>query len=538
MYSLLIVDDEKFAVKGLSVGIDWSGIGIDTVYEAYDFEEAQDILMNQAVDIAILDIEMPGKSGMELAEWLRDHFPQTEVLFLTGHASFAYAQQAVQLGGLRYMLKPVNYEELRSIMEEAVEKIREDRENLDYRRTYQKYFTLWESQKPLLIERFWQDVVGGRISLAPARLEAALEQYDIGLSSSGKVLPVMISVEKWEAEFNPRDEEIMEYAIRKAAEELVLLEQPGIVIGDKNGGGLILFYLQEGAMLELGEVQHRCRTYIQSCNEYFHCYLSCYVGEPVELPALGEAFGMLQAAERDNVTRTNSVFTASEAPVNADRSLPLPAFDDWGALLEADRRSELAERIDSYIKQMETSDASVETLQAFYYGFAHTIIQTARKRGVAAPDMAAVVDGAFGPGGHPTKSLLHLRQWSSRLIERYFAEAQTGRLMVSSVIAKVMKYVEEHPEQELGREEIAAQVFLNPAYLSRLFRKETGTSLTDYILKVKLERAKRLLSHSGEKISSIAEQVGYTHFSYFAKIFKRFTGMSPQEYRKRFRELP
>jgi two-component system, response regulator YesN len=537
MYSLLIVDDEKFAVKGLSAGIEWAELGIDTIYESYDFDQAQEILLNNPVDIAILDIEMPGKSGMELAEWLKDNYPQTEVLFLTGHASFAYAQQAVQLGGFRYLLKPVNYDELREIIEGAMVKIRADRENLDYRRTYQKYFALWESQKPLLVERFWQDLVAGRTSTASIRLDAALEQYDLPLTSGSQVLPILISVEKWETEFNPRDEEIMEYAIRKAAEELVLLEAPGVVIGEKNGGGLILFYLGADQSVDAGhaQVRERCETYIQSCNTYFHCYLSCYIGGPVGLAELGEAYSALQATERDNVSLMNSVFLAAACPSGPDRSVPLPAFEDWGALLEAGRKVEFANRVDSYLKQLEGAGASAELLQAFYYGFAHMIITSARKRGVAAPDMG-------GEGGHagsqPVKSLLHLRQWAKRLTEKYFAELHSGRLLVSSVIAKVMKYVEEHPERELGREELAAQVYLNPAYLSRLFRKETGSSLTDFILKVKMERAKRLLSHSGEKVSSVAESVGYTHFSYFAKIFKRYTGMSPQEYRKQFRELP
>jgi two-component system response regulator YesN len=77
-------------------------------------------------------------------------------------------------------------------------------------------------------------------------------------------------------------------------------------------------------------------------------------------------------------------------------------------------------------------------------------------------------------------------------------------------------------------------VYLNPSYLSRLFKKETGQSLSDYIGQVRMEEARRLLSQTNMKIVQVAEESGYRNVSHFAKMFKRMTGVTPQEYRNKF----
>lgn len=542
MYNVLLVDDEKYAVQGLAAGVDWASYGFANVFEAYDVAQAQELVARQAVDVALLDIEMPGKSGLELAEWLHEYTPQTELIFLTGHANFAFAQQAVEVGAFRYLLKPVDYDELGDIIRQAAEKIRADREKLDYQSTYRKYYALWESQKPLLVDRFWQDAAAGRIPAGAGRLEPVLRQYDIPLAPEGRVQPVLISIEKWELEFGARDEEIMEYAVRKAAEELVLSGDPGVVVGERSGSGLILFYLaEEGPGLEtaptLEGLRERCGAFIRSCNEYFHCRLSCYIGAPAQIPGLSGAYQQLLGAERDNVTATNSVILESSGVENVpDGTLPPPPFQEWGVLLEAEGPDALVESVDRYFRRLEQGKPTSEALQAYYFGFAHLMIEGSRRRGLPAPDTLSVWDTV--KGAPPVKVLPALRGWSQQMIMRHWEEAAGGGGQYSSVIAKVIEYVKTHPEGELGREQLAATVFLNPAYLSRLFRKETGTSLTEHIQAVKLEHAMKLLAHSNQKVGSVAEAIGYTHFSYFAKIFKKATGLSPHEYRKRHRMLP
>ncbi len=541
MYNVLLVDDEKYAVKGLAAGMDWEALGISVVLEAYDVGQAKELLSEREADIVILDIEMPGQSGLDLAEWLREQHPHAEVIFLTGHANFNYAQKALSMGAFRYLLKPVDHDRLSEIILQLLDKIRSERELQDYQSVYRKYYSLWESQKPLLVERFWQEVIQGRTAFLSGKLDAALRQYDIPLGSEDRLFPVLISIEQWQQDFGARDEEIMEYAIRKAAEELVLDGSPGIVVGERNGSGLILFYRPAEGEAAVGNgvpLAEKCEAFIQSCNEYFHCRLSCYIGGEVSITGLEEAYQRLLEAERANVTRTNSVILPSTEGKPAARPAPPPPLAEWGLLLDNGRRGELTEQLNRYFSRLEREELSVETLQAVYFGLAHLCLDSAVKKGVSLGEALDSREEAMTLS--PVKSLAALRQWCSRLLEQYW----TGTAVLgepqqqSSIIAKIKEYAQQHPQEELGREQLASYVFLNPAYLSRLFRKETGQSLTEYVLEVKIGYARRLLEESNLKVGAVAEAIGYTHFSYFAKLFKKMTGMSPHEYRKKHRRLP
>ena len=87
----------------------------------------------------------------------------------------------------------------------------------------------------------------------------------------------------------------------------------------------------------------------------------------------------------------------------------------------------------------------------------------------------------------------------------------------------------------VNRTSIAEHFFITPNYLSRLFKKETGMLLTEYIQQERMTKAQELLKKTELSVSEIALQTGYPSFAHFSKQFRRFTGDSPNEYRKRFR---
>lgn len=128
MLNLLIVDDEIYAVEGLKTGVAWSSLGFTGVYEAYNVKDAQEIIRQVPIDIVICDIEMPEGNGFELLEWIRGHDPDIASLFLTCHADFQYAQRAIQLGTQDYLLKPVNFSELKEVVQRLIAMVSEDRD--------------------------------------------------------------------------------------------------------------------------------------------------------------------------------------------------------------------------------------------------------------------------------------------------------------------------------------------------------------------------------------------------------------------------
>lgn len=128
MYKLLIVDDEIHAIKGIEASLNWSTLGITEIYSACNIRKAKEILEQYDISIMICDIEMPQGNGLELLTWIFENHLRIVSILLTCHAKFEYAQKAVSLGALDYLLKPVDAQKLESVVRRAqfvIEKMQE-----------------------------------------------------------------------------------------------------------------------------------------------------------------------------------------------------------------------------------------------------------------------------------------------------------------------------------------------------------------------------------------------------------------------------
>ncbi|MBB6635676.1 response regulator transcription factor [Cohnella thailandensis] len=542
MLTMLVVDDEIYALKGITQGIDWSDLPIGTILEAENVDEAKRCLKEQAVDLVISDIEMPGANGIELLKHIREMSPNTLTIFLTGHARFEYAQEALQNGCFDYVLKPVDHDVLKEIARRGVAEIVRRKEQAKFEDTLESYRRQWASQLPILVERFWQDVLAGRISMTKERLDRELALYGIPLAADQELLPILLSIEHWEMEMDARDESIMEYAVRKAAAEILLGERmQGAVLQDRGDLNLVLLYIgAEDGGLDREELLARCRRYVQACQDYFHCRASCYVGENVPIGGLAAALEKLSQLERANLSESQSVIdigrrgTEAAAGAGAGAGPTMPSFVEWGLLLDRGEVGELAKELETTMQRFQSEGASREHLELFYFGFAHLLLQASSRKGMSIYDAVTAQELAEG---QTVRSWAAMQAWALKLTNKLGAAYPDGGRDTSAIIAKVHSYIQENLHQDLSRDDIAHSVYRNPAYLSRLFRKETGLSLTDYIAQVKIERAKKLLTDTNDKISNIAEGLGYMHFSYFAKLFRKATGLTPQEYRKKHQTI-
>lgn len=141
--NLLIVNDEVIAAKGTMTGINWKECGIDQVDVAFEAKTAKEKLTNGSFDIILCDIEMPGESGIELVRWVRQQQMDVEIIFLTCHADFEFAQEAIQLQCRNYILVPAAYKVIAENVQKTVLEIRQKR--ID--RKNQMYGRLWLSEK-------------------------------------------------------------------------------------------------------------------------------------------------------------------------------------------------------------------------------------------------------------------------------------------------------------------------------------------------------------------------------------------------------
>lgn len=121
MAEVLLVDDEYLAVCGIQKGVNWEKCQVSKVHTAFNAVEARKIIEENSIDVLVCDIEMPGDSGIHLYEWIKENSPDVICIFLSCHAEFDYARDAVELGVFRYLLKPIPYPDLERTIQEALE---------------------------------------------------------------------------------------------------------------------------------------------------------------------------------------------------------------------------------------------------------------------------------------------------------------------------------------------------------------------------------------------------------------------------------
>lgn len=141
MMTLLIVNDEIMTADTMKERINWKDYGIGKVYTCYDAEEARICIEDHSIDVMLCDIEMPGENGLSLLRWVREQNKEIECIFLTCHANFEYAQEALRLGCQDYILIPSKYDNIARTVQKVVKRIEEKREEQRYQE-YGRYMIL------------------------------------------------------------------------------------------------------------------------------------------------------------------------------------------------------------------------------------------------------------------------------------------------------------------------------------------------------------------------------------------------------------
>ncbi|WP_258171262.1 helix-turn-helix domain-containing protein [Paenibacillus sp. R14(2021)] len=522
LYRLLIVDDEIHVVEGLIFDLNGEKLNISEVFTAYTVKMAKEVFEKFPVDILLCDIQMPQGSGLELLAWVKENYPATETILITSHADFHYAKEALELGSLDYLLKPVPVAELEKAIEKAKSKISQTSQ-------FNQYHKLWTQHHPLIVERFWLDLLQHTIPAKDSAIRTIIKERNLPYSERMKFLPVLVSVHRWQKDLNVRDRKILEYALKNSADELIFGDShSGSIVPLERSRMLLVLVLQPGEDGIPEPLRTSCQAYIESCRRYFYCDISCYIGSAAYAHELPGVYGRLTALERNNVAFDNKVFLL-QGDIRTSEPIKLPDMELWAVMLKKGAKDTIVREASDYLERLVKSNCvDAALLQKLYVDFQQMVYSLLNQQGIHAyrlfgdPLSAELSTDA-------TRSVFDLIAWMKHTV--YKALEQTE---AESVVDKVKKYISHHLDQdELSRDGIAAQTFLNPDYLSRIFKRETGFSISDYVLQERIRIAKELLAKTEMAISQVAESVGYSNFSHFTNIFKKHAGLSPMDYRHR-----
>ncbi len=547
MIEILLVDDESYVTESLAQTIPWKELQIECVYQADSAAKALAVLEEQSVDIVVTDIRMPVMDGLRLIEAIAKRWPHIRCILLTGHSDFDYAKRAIQLQAFDYILKPVVDAEFIASVANAIESLRDEWSEAE------KYHRLLHSRKSditVLRSSLLHDLLLGRKLLNKTITEKA-EQYEIKLKVDEFAVMMLIQMGHYFRAMDHHSVALMEFAVGNIAEEVFggafevwhgraphdclaliaqMKEEPHRTIRKRKD-----YESARRALLE--EHAHVLQKHVSN---YLKGEISLVITDwfafPEELPGAyraGLGAMLLHADEERTVTfledrKANAA--AGETPsIKSVESLYKPPT--LIHLLESKQWDAARVKIEDVMSDLGKARAPRELLYEVFLSVTNAFMYMAHKQGlfIAEIDQAGV---DFLLDQNMVHSTDKLRNWSLGMLEKLKAELSAGERYAKSYI---VKQVQEIVTGELGRDisvkAIADRVYLHPVYLSKMYKAETGESLGDYIIRMRMDRAHYLLKHTNKKIYEITNELGYQNPQYFSKMFKKFYGMTPNEFR-------
>ena len=518
--NLLLVDDEFDVLNGILNAVNFDVIGVDTVYTSQDAGHAKELLSRCEVDVMVTDIEMPGESGLELMQWVRERRLEIVMLFCTVYADFNYAQKAVELHSFDYFLKPIYYPALQERIGAAVQ----EAQRLKSERNYRKFGQRWVQSCGEAARNFWNAAVRG------TEAEAAL------LKSAERELLPYRKEDRFSLCFLAlREEEELpawkRYAFQNMAEE-IFGEQKNVhleaVFRRTDDVWCVVLSQQEGFSEQC--IPELCRKMCGCVQCHLSAVLSCYYDCFISLDGIRQAASELLLFCEDDAAAKSGVHSKGEHSVR-ELSCILPQLGEWELLLSAGNGEELIRQIFRYFDELIAhSQVDKNVLKSLRLDITQMVHSVLKERGRNAGEIFSNVeyDRRYQ---RALSSSAGMKRYLSFLVATACSSLRRSA-HAKSVTGQVQEYIGAHLGEEITCASMAKLVYLNADYLARLFKKEVGMSIGAYLHECRIQEAKKLLLQAELPINEVAQRVGYDNFSYFSYLFRKRTGVSPNEYRK------
>ena len=534
---LLIAEDELWLRKRLVSTIDWSSYGISEVYEAEDGGEALEIALKEKPDIVITDIRMPELSGIDLMKKLNENSIFSKMIVVSGYDDFEYAQGALRMGAINYLLKPVDEEELLNSVKRCVEELKKEKNK-------ETVFDKQSAASEMLMEHIYEDLIFETSEKRTEELLQKLSRKEIGFPFQSaavvnmqvrehtffvndKVKSDMWSVYQWLRRNLQEDCYECQYLYMRGSQIVLLL------FGDD----------LEAKFME--RVENWVQLILEALQKKLNISLFMAAGDVTDdFSGIHRSYEMAQKkikekrAEEKRILALRNQETEQELNTRFD---DVYGEYDFKLLIKEIRngdsekaQTELQAILQSSSRRLQSAD--MMKLQLFYMNFINRIA------GACLPECEAYADELAMQCMTVMRELIYigsdtivtemwdcLRKFVEKLVEVY--QENNGKRK-HWMIDQVLQYVEENYNTALSTRDIAGRFFMNTSYFSKLFHEQMGCTFSNYLINVRVEKAKMMLTQTNMKLYDIAEAVGYTNVQYFSTIFKEKEGLTPSAFRQ------
>lgn len=514
MIKVLIAEDENIIRKGIRTILERAFLDQLEFFEAEDGIEGMELYNEHLPSIVITDIKMPDCDGLKMIEGIKaTSGAPPEFLVISGHSEFEYAKSAIRLGVLDYLLKPIDKEELIGTVKMLIE--RNEAKQKDNKKQLRDSVRLKEATKHLREQELCR-LLGRNSKEEMEQIKSRLLAWDIYLNDDMYCVLV--------ADYRGNEKEaLMRFSIENVCMETLDAISQRIQFFFDEGGRMVFLIPGEDAL----QLRMLAKKVVQRCKENLEHYLNlqCFfgMGSPVCL-----CENIYQSYEGGRAALSYKIVDAGLSLMEYEKLLPGKPDQtdtDWRAVYETlvnrGVKSAFAMVMEglipspgiAYVKGLERRQEELKKSFAQYLPSAEHL-----------PEM------------QPFECYWSIPEWKRSMLE---ALAQMRQCLLQydqqappkKASVEILAYIKEHATEELTLSLVAERFHYNPSYISALIKREFGKNFSKYITEVRMEQSKKLLRETHLSTGEVAANVGYKDASYFSQVFKKETGLTPQDYR-------
>lgn len=537
MYKLFIVDDEPEVTEGLKEAINWPEYNIAEVYTAINGKEAIECFERIEPDIVVTDISMPYMNGLQLTEWIRNHYPLTKVVIISGYDDFQFAKQAIHLQVEEYLLKPFSNEQLLDSILKVIDTINRERQELTNIQALQEHY---RTSLPLLREKFLASLLTRRL---PSHMIAQrLQNYQLQLLGKAYIVSLISIVHddvEHEQSFSlvdSQDIDLKLFAVSNIATEVWQSEHMGKVFIHQDEVVVLTIAQDDNKQHAMNKTVACLKKILQSVQRYLRMSALISVGSYVErIEQLKFSYDSAYSGlDYRRIMDHNAIICIDDLEQASPSRLVFDEYKEqqFVRALKLGTEKELQEVLAVLLGDIEQSQATVSEYEQYFLEMITTIHRLMKS-------LDALEAKQWGDSlqlfmqYQERKSLEATKRWFTELcIQLQQAIAQTRQFASQRLVEEAIEYTKQHFSQhELSVTTLCQQLHISPGYFSGIFKKATGITYGAYIQKIRMETAQELLATTDMKAFEIAERVGFVDANYFSLSFKKYTGVSAKEYR-------
>ncbi|MEK8130015.1 response regulator [Paenibacillus filicis] len=537
MYRVLIVDDEKEIRDGLRSRFPWADYGVDQVDTAEDGDVALHKVLAERPDLILSDIKMNRMSGLEFIGQVRENCGnQCKSVVVSGYDDFDLVRQAIQLGAMDYILKPINIEELIKVVVRALDQVQKERND-------QKNKLLLANQVQFALPKLQEDVLR-EITGNPynpyweTRMRHRLTNVELDWVLQESLAVMMIEVDDIKSleqtKAYRKEKELVLFSIGNVVQETCDEVYPGLFVlfmDEKYRWTVILSSTAEG--LEV------CKETAVQCIERVNRYVKVNVSVGLH-PATGHLntlYRMVQETgdilEQKIVYGGNRLLVQDETGMDEEFSaMSLSDTDAVFDLIQYGSEYEISAALNDMNEMVRSWPVTaIKDIQQRLFEWLLRLFKKASALGVKDLEWDR----------NPIAMWERLEQYDT--LESLRAQVEAFLLELShelkrlgkphsQIISEAVKYMSRNYGDSLTLQGVAAEVHVTPVWLSKLFKKELNQTFLEFLTSIRMEKAKEMLGDVRYKIYQISQDVGYRDPVHFSKLFRKCVGYTPKEYRK------